>query len=129
MTYEQATIARNTRNGRVLWQHVAAQLGCSVATARAQYDVAYCRPYAVATPAPPKPPAKPPRRRVNKPKPDGLSANIFAALADGPLSSKEIAEKSGRPYGSVRVRLSTLKELGLVDFVNCEWALPAEGSE
>lgn len=129
MTYEQATIARCTRNGVVQWQQVATQLGCSVATARAQYDVAYCRPYAVAAPTPPRPPAKPPSNRVRKQKPDGLSANIFAALADGPLSSKEIAEKSGRPYGSVRVRLSTLKELGLVEFVNCEWALPAEGSE
>lgn len=129
MTYEQAVISRCTRNGRILWQHVAAQMGVSEATARSQHDGAYRRPYAVAAPPPPPPPVTRPSRTARKQKPDGLSANIFAALADGPLSSKAIAEKSGRPYGSVRVRLSTLKELGLVHFVNCEWALPAEGSE
>ena len=49
MTYEQAIIQKNTRDGRVLWSHVAAQLGVSEPTARAQFDMTYQRPYSPAT--------------------------------------------------------------------------------
>lgn len=41
MTDADTIIARCTRNGVVLWAHVAKQLGMSVDRARSQYDPAY----------------------------------------------------------------------------------------
>lgn len=41
MTDADTIIARCTRNGAVLWHHVAKQLGTSVDRARSQYDPAY----------------------------------------------------------------------------------------
>ncbi|WP_091738914.1 hypothetical protein [Phenylobacterium immobile] len=39
----EAVIARCTRDGRVLWQHVAQQLGGSIDTVRSRYDASYRR--------------------------------------------------------------------------------------
>lgn len=39
----EAVIARCTRDGRVLWQHVANQLGTSVDAVRGRYDATYRR--------------------------------------------------------------------------------------
>lgn len=41
MTDADTIIARCTRNGVVLWAHVAKQLGTSVDRARSQYDPTY----------------------------------------------------------------------------------------
>lgn len=82
MTFEQQTIVRCTRDGRVLWQHVAAQLGVSEATARAQYDGAYRRPYVALVPV-----ERAPKRKA-APKPGSVRDDILRALARGPLNFK-----------------------------------------
>lgn len=111
MTYEQQTIARNTRNGRVLWQHVAAQLGCSEPTARAQFDGAYRRPYecaAVHTPIEAEKPASLYRGRGRAD--PGLDDSLIRILSAAPLDLTAIIQRSGHTRGTVINHLGKLRD-------------------
>lgn len=109
MSPDKIIIRRCTRDGRILWHHVAAQMGVSEATARAQHDSAYLKSYAP-TPAPPK--AGTVRARLVET--DLVDAALLRALAGGPQASGTLRVLAGVAKSTATVRLANLAKEGRI---------------
>jgi predicted ArsR family transcriptional regulator len=119
--YEAKIIRRCTRDGRILWQHVAAQMGLAEPTVRQRYDPTWRQPETfVRQPMPTRAPQDRPRRKLRdepcSPHPNDrhLTRDILLVMSDQPLSPAQIAEKAERSPKSVRTRLTRLKHEGRV---------------
>lgn len=115
MTYEQATIARCTRDGHVLWPHVARQLGLSEPTARARFDPTYLKPYVAVCIRESAPPVEP--LRCGAPQTPGLVQRIITAIGEGPTVLSVIVERVGAPRSTIVTRLTDMKAKGLVTHI------------
>ena len=126
MTIEQIVIRRCTREGRILWPHVARQLGISEPTARARHDPTYMRPYQpVVVPALPEPP-EPVRCGATR-IPD-LADRIIAAIGSGPTVLSVIVDRVGSPRSTIVTRLTDMKARGLIRHIKEKRAWgPAKG--
>lgn len=121
----QEIVTRCTRNGVTAWQHVAAQLGCSVDQARARHDPKYLPvrpwPHPCEEVAPQAAEAKPETVDENDTssphvKGPGHRALIVSLLArNGPMTVADLAARLESPRNSVRMRLSQLRADGLVE--------------
>lgn len=111
-------VKRCTRDGVTSWQNVAAQLGCSVESARKRFDPQYLpiRPW-------PHPCEEIAPEVVDEndthslaPKGPGMRMEVICLLHRlGHLSSADIANRLGKPVNSVRARLSQIKAEGWVE--------------
>lgn len=131
-------IARCTRDGHVSWQHVAAQLGRSVDSVRAQFDQTYMRAHIWAPERGARPEMEPDPADVfdiedtssPHPKGPGLKVLILGVLANGAESAELIAIRLQRPVNSIRARLDRLQGDFLVCHDGCyprTWSLTAKG--
>lgn len=111
-------VDRCTRNGTVLWSHVARQLGCSVDAVRARYDQNYLHARIWPHPCEELLPEEP----IDENDPHSLRPNVPSMRAEiltllkrqGSLSVRSIGGRLNRPCNSVRMRLSQLRDSGLV---------------
>ena len=115
-----AIVARCTRNGVTSWQAVAKQLGRSVDSVRAQFDRQYARAHVWAPSREPDPALEPPvdENDLSSPYPKGpgLKSMILRSLhTNGPTCVGDIATRLGRTTNSIRMRLSDMREAGLVE--------------
>lgn len=128
-----AIIARNTRNGHTAWQHVAAQLGRSVDSVRAQFDPSYMRAHIWAPSREPQPEMIPDENDTHAPHPKGagLKCQIIAYLNRRPATAETIAAWLAKTPESIRVRLNALKADKLVEHDGFRlpyvWSLTAAG--
>lgn len=118
----EAIIARCTRNGVTSWQHVAAQLGCSVDQARSRYDRQYLpvrpwpHPCEEIKPEAELEPIDENDTHSLAPKGPGMLVEIVQLLGRiGPMTVAELSARLHSPTNSVRMRLSKLRGEGLVE--------------
>lgn len=113
-------IARCTRDGVTAWQHVAAQLGCSMDAARRGYDPNYmnARPWPVLCVEITQEGEIIDENDTHSlaPKGPGMRMDIACLLKrHGSLPVEAIAGRLNRPRNSVRMRLSQMHAKGWVE--------------
>jgi hypothetical protein len=104
-------IHRCTRDGRVLWQHVALQMGMSLDSVRSQFDPTHRRTAPQAAAPRPAPIRRPAHTVTYGP----LGDKIIDALRHGPLAGADVVERTGGLQNSVYTRLGQLAKAGRVN--------------
>lgn len=108
-----AIISRCTRDGRVLWQHVAQQMGISLDSVRSQFDPTHRRGEVQAVSITPRP--APVRRPAHTATFGPLGDKIIEILRHGPLAGADIVERTGGLQNSVYTRLGQLVSAGRIE--------------
>lgn len=128
-------IRRCTRDGVTSWAQVAKQLGRSVDSVRAQFDVTYLRAYVWAPSREADPDLAPPDEddtRSPHVRPVRLKVRILAILGKHTLSAATIAAALGTTLGCAKSQLSVMKREGLIKHTKgypYTWSLTQIGAE